>query len=96
MKYTFHPHAWKELREAVAHYDSANPETGESFLKEISESVSRILRFPLAWSKIRGDVRRCRVNRFPYGVVYEIEGLHIYILAVTHLHRKPGYWSYRR
>lgn len=32
MKYTFHPHARKELNEAVAYYGSSNPEVGKSFL----------------------------------------------------------------
>jgi plasmid stabilization system protein ParE len=95
MKYTFHPHARKELDRAVAYYDSRSQETGESFFKETSESISRILNFPEAWAKIRGEVRRCRVNRFPYDVLYEIEGSHISILAVMHSHRKPDYWSYR-
>ena len=95
MKYTFHPHSRKELDGAVAHYDSLSPETGESFLEEISESISRILDFPEAWTKIRGEVRRCRVSRFPYGVLYEIEGSHIFILAVMHLHRPPNYWIER-
>ena len=95
MKYTFHPHARKELKEAVAHYDLVSPETGESFLEQVSESISRILSFPEAWAKIRGEVRRCRLNRYPYGVVYELDGSHVFILAVMHLHSKPDYWRYR-
>ena len=75
MKFTFHPHARKELREVVAHYDSVDAEAGESFLEEISKSITRILSFPEACAKIRGEVRRCRVNHFPYGIVYEIESL---------------------
>lgn len=92
MKYTFHPHAWKELREAGIHYYSASAEAGESFRDEISKSISRILSFPEAWPKIRGEIRRCRVNRFPYGVIYEFDGTHVFILPVMHLNRRPNYW----
>jgi len=60
MKYTFHPHARKEPDRAVAYYDSLSQETGESFLKETSESISGILNFPEAWAKIRGEVRHCK------------------------------------
>ena len=81
MKYAFHPHAWKELREAGTHYDSASEEAGKSFRVEISESNSRILSFPEAWPQIRGEIRRCRLNRFPYGVIYEFDGSHVFIFG---------------
>jgi hypothetical protein len=41
------------------------------------------------------DVRRCLVNRFPYGVLYSIESTEIFILAVMHLRRDPDYWKKR-
>ena len=94
MKFTFHPHARKELREVAAHYDSVDVEAGESFLEEISKSIIWILSFPEACAKIRGEVRRCSKSLSMW-VVYEIGSSHIFILAVMHLRRKPDYWSYR-
>jgi toxin ParE1/3/4 len=43
------------------------------------------------------QVRRCLIHRFPYGVIYALneEESEIFILAVMHLHREPGYWSER-
>jgi plasmid stabilization system protein ParE len=35
------------------------------------------------------------IQRFPYGVVYAVEGNDVIILAIAHLHRKPGYWAAR-
>jgi hypothetical protein len=35
------------------------------------------------------------LKRFPYGIVYQIRGDEISIVAVAHLHRQPGYWSER-
>lgn len=44
-----------------------------------------------------GDgVRRCLVRRFPYGVLYARESDRLYILAIMHTKRKPGYWLDRR
>jgi hypothetical protein len=44
---------------------------------------------------LSANVWRCRVNRFPYGLVYEVSGEEIVIVAVMHLHRRPGYWRDR-
>ncbi|HIP58812.1 MAG TPA: hypothetical protein EYH01_00115 [Campylobacterales bacterium] len=41
------------------------------------------------------STRRCLVNRFPFGLVYRIEGDTIVIVAVMHLSRKPDYWYSR-
>ena len=39
--------------------------------------------------------RRCLVNRFPYGVIYRHDGNTITVVAVPHLHQRPGYWKPR-
>jgi hypothetical protein len=55
------------------------------------------LKFPKAGSLLTNDVRRCRTNKFPYGIVYMLEDNEhtIIIVAVMHLHREPGYWKDR-
>jgi len=40
-------------------------------------------------------IRRCRLRRFPYSVIYTVEAGEILILAVAHQHRKPRYWQDR-
>lgn len=34
-------------------------------------------------------------DRFPYGVIYVLEPDHVWIVALMHLHREPGYWRER-
>ena len=43
----------------------------------------------------KGRFRRCLVHRFPYGVIYAVEDDVVYVAAVMHLKRKPGYWESR-
>lgn len=38
---------------------------------------------------------RSRLHRFPYGVIYTRDGADVLMLAVSHQHRKPGYWRTR-
>ncbi len=61
-----------------------------------STRQSRVFSHPYVWPVLgSGDIRRCLTNHFPYGIIYCIEADEILILAVMHLHRKPGYWKER-
>ena len=57
--------------------------------------IDTIRSFPTAWTLVAADVRRCLTKRFPYGIIYAIESNALFILAVLHLHRYPGYWEHR-
>ena len=41
------------------------------------------------------EVRRARVKRHPYLLVYAVMAEHVVVLAVAHTSRKPGYWLTR-
>jgi toxin ParE2 len=38
----------------------------------------------------------CRMNRFPYSVIYALENDELVVLAIAHQHRKPFYWRDRQ
>ena len=95
MKLKTHPAVENELGAAVAWYDARSSTAGDRFLEEFSQSIERITSLPLAWQKLSHNVRRCSLSHFPYGVVYHVKKDEIIILAVMHLHRKPGYWKER-
>lgn len=92
MKYSYHPHAEKELAEVEEHYDNIREELGNQFRDEIQEAISQILKFPNSFQPLSQVVRRCRLNSFRYGLVYRVKPDEIRILAVMHLHRDPNYW----
>jgi plasmid stabilization system protein ParE len=96
MTFGFHPEAEAELIEAVAFYERAEPSLGEEFSLEVRAAMRNALSYPNAWPVLEGDVRRCLVNRFPYGILYSVEPDRIFVLAMMHLHRRPGYWKERR
>jgi plasmid stabilization system protein ParE len=84
--------ALSEQDDAAAYYESQKPGLGLEFLDEVERAIERIRQFPNAWQKASRRSRRCRLYRFPYGLVYQVRQDRIVILAVMHLHRKPGYW----
>jgi toxin ParE2 len=95
VKLEFAAAAELELDEAVAFYESRRSGLGEAFAQEAKTAADLILAFPHAWQSLGKDVRRCRLNRFPYGLVYAAESETIVILAVMHLRKRPGYWRDR-
>lgn len=97
MEVFFHPGAQEELDHAINHYEGNEPRLGYQFALEIFAAVERIRSNPLLWPILDHQVRRILVHRFPYGVIYFVDEQRsaILILAVMHLHRKPGYWSER-
>lgn len=84
-----------ELDEAVAWYEAQVPGLGLKLVAEIRHAREMIAAFPGAWHLLDTGVRRYRLNRFPFGLIYTIENGEIIILAIAHHHREPGYWRER-
>jgi len=95
MKYSFHPLAVAELNDAIDYYEELQSGLGLEFAKEVFSSIQRVTEFPTAWSSLSQNTRRCLVNRFPYGIIYQILKNEILIIAVMQLNRKPSYWENR-
>lgn len=96
MKYSFHPAAEKELNDAIDYYNECQNDLGLEFVKEVYSAIRNILSFPHAWPPLSTNTRRCLVNRFPYGVIYQATGNEIFIIAMMQLNREPGYWKNRK
>jgi len=95
MKYSFHPEAETELLQAIAYYEDYEVNLGYDFAIEVYSAIDRVVSFPNAWPILDQDIRRCLINRFPYGVLYSVENDEIFIPAVMHMHRDPDYWKKR-
>jgi len=87
--------ARRELIEAVQYYNAQRIRIGDELRDEAWETLRRINDFPLAWHPLGGSIRRCQMQRFPYGLIYEPTDVEIIIIAVAHLHQEPGYWRTR-
>lgn len=96
MSFRFAEEALAEYIAAGRYYNQQVPGLGDEFVDEIEAGVSRILAAPHTWRVVEDDIRRCLINRFPYGLYDTIENDVIVIWAVKHLHRDPDYWHKRR
>ncbi|ODS31226.1 MAG: hypothetical protein SCARUB_03647 [Candidatus Scalindua rubra] len=91
----FHPEAQIEFLNSSLYYEEQQEYLGKRFIEHVEESVRRIQINPLLYPIAEDDCRKCRVNKFPYGIIYRIKKIHIEIIAVMNLYRKPGYWKKR-
>ena len=92
MKVALLPPAQLELDEAFAWYESQVVGLGYGFLDEFNRAVRLAVSFPELYQQVSPGIRRCLLNRFPYGLLYgQNEGV-IVIVAVAHLRQRPNYW----
>lgn len=95
MPVRFHEEARAEFTAGARYYEQQRRGLGLRFVAEMEETLARIVRAPHLHRTVDGDIRKVRVRRFPYGVIYRERGRVIEVVAVMHLHRRPGYWRRR-
>jgi len=91
-----HPEAIAEASEARRWYHDESPAVAERFDHEVESAFATLLDSPERWPRILGGHRRIRLRRFPYMIVYYVRGSDVFVVAIAHMHRRPGYWMDRR
>ena len=84
-----------DVEAACRYYDSRLDGLGQRFARAVADTIERIAENPLIHPRIWREYRKCRVLRFPYGVLYRFDGKIVDILVVVDLRRRPGYWKPR-
>lgn len=91
----FRPEAEADAAEAAAFYASRNPGLDEEFLAELQATLELAATAPELGTPHRMGTRRLILRRFPFSVVYRVEADFIWVVAVAHHRRRPGYWRRR-
>ena len=95
MEITFLPPAKSELTDATSYHNMQSEGLGYEFAAEAKRTLERIVQYPDAWFKLSKRTRRCRTNRFPYAVIYQVRQDSLIIVAIMHLSREPETWKSR-
>ena len=80
-----------DIQEAFEWYEKQQTGLGFDLIDEIESGYMKISRHPLHYTAINGRFRRLKLNRFPYLIIYEIEGDTVIINSFRHTRRKPKY-----
>jgi plasmid stabilization system protein ParE len=93
MSYFFHPAAEAEHLESVAFYESRQAGLGASYLAEFEKTMARACLAPQRYSvELQPNVRRIRMKRFPFTILFQKSSNIVQVLAVAHDRRRPQYW----
>lgn len=97
MRIKFTGPAMREAEEAALWYWERSGERVRAHLMAEIERVRQILgdQPAIGTPGVRGT-RRLRLDKFPYSLVYRIDGDTVRVLAFVHQRRKPEYWARRR
>ena len=88
----FDASAQLELEQAADFYDLESQGLGAEFLDTVETALHALLEFPDSCPVLLGETRKLVLKRFPYSVMYWIDGEVIVVTAIAHQRRRPGYW----
>jgi toxin ParE1/3/4 len=95
MKYELHPEAEQELYEAASRYEAEVRNLGLRFADEAERVIQILLEHPELGSRLDDNLRHFVLRKFPFSIVYAATEHVVYILAIAHGNREPGYWRSR-
>jgi hypothetical protein len=92
--------ALREITHAARWYERKSIGLGRRFHAQVVSRLADIEQHPrrcarVEWTKVSGEVRRTRIPRFPYVLVYQIVSEEAFVVACSHTSRWPGYWRRR-
>ncbi len=84
-----------ELLDAVEHYERDQVGLGKRLWDEVDEHLVWIVQNPEVAKLRAGGYRRVNLRVFPYFVAYVLRGDAVWVLAISHVRRRPEYWIER-
>lgn len=80
--------AVRDMTEAFEWYEDKRKGLGSEFLDEVDLYFGSITKKPAHYQQ-HSSVRVAVLRRFPYKIVYEVDGVSIIVYAVFHTRRNP-------
>ncbi len=84
-----------DLTEAASFLEERVDGLGVDLTVEVEHANARLEENPYVGPRLERGVRKLRVNRFPYNLVYRILPDEVLVLAVAHHRRRPRFWRDR-
>ena len=95
MEFFWHPDAVAEADAATNFYHNKQPELARRFINHLDEALNRIAIKPAIYREVEPGIRKIKMKTFPYAIIYRTKHAKIEIIAVMHIHQRPGYWKNR-
>jgi toxin ParE1/3/4 len=95
VKVTIHPAAEAEYQTALGWYYERSPQAAERFERAFDQAIDFITANPTMFPLCDERHRFVMLKRYPYGLVYRVDGESVKVIAVAHSKRLPRLWSGR-
>jgi plasmid stabilization system protein ParE len=83
-----------EFADAVRWYEQKRTGLGSEFFEAVIQAIELVRTRPEVGTPA-GRTRSWLLTRFPYRLIYRVRDDDIYIVAIAHTSRRPGYWKNR-
>ena len=95
MRIDFHPAATAELEESANWYAERSAAAARGFAFAVDAALKKISANPQRFPRVSARHRACSLEGYPFQIVFRDEGNRLYVIAVVHAKRRPGYWRSR-
>ena len=91
----FHPEATEELEASTEWYMQRSETAARGFALAVEAALQKISDDPDRFPKAGRRYRACNLLNYPFQIVFRRAADRIFIVAVAHAKRRPGYWRGR-
>ncbi len=95
---SLHREALRDLAESARFYEqSGNREIAVAFVEQVQITLALVESDPRRFPRVLGysQAQKCRVKGFPHSIYYINQQKKIWVLAIAHGRRQPGFWVER-
>ena len=92
---TIHPAAEAEYQGALEWYPERSSQAAARFEIAFDRAIEFIRSQPTMFPRCDPVHRFILLKRYPYSLIYRVDGDSVRVIAVAHTKRRPGYWSQR-
>lgn len=89
------PVVYWDIQESISWYEQQVPGLGRRFLIQLEEAKNRISANPASFSFLKDPVRKCKINKFPYLILFTIQDKAVHILGITSTRRSDAFLEKR-
>jgi plasmid stabilization system protein ParE len=86
------PNATADIDQAARWYTQRNQTAHAGFLRAVDKAIDFLFENPEQYQVVYRQMRRARLDGYPYALFYTVTESHVTVLACLHTARDPSAW----